>query len=141
MLEQLDVRLAHPTLYGVGTDGAPMIFAGRCTHCGRVTFPRQVYGCEACGAHGGALVDVELATSGELISFAEVHRHRGTDIHAPFVMAEIRLDCGLLLRGTLALPNASGLKVGARLRGTLAGSDGQAGPFELRFAPAEGEHA
>lgn len=141
MLEKLDVPLTHPTLYGVATDGAPMIFAGRCTHCGKVSFPRQAYGCEACGAHGGALVDVELEATGELISFAEVHRYRGTDMDTPFVMAEVRLDCGLLLRGTLALRRASELKVGARLRGTLAAGDRQGSPFEMRFMPMEGEHA
>lgn len=138
MIEKSKAPLAHPTLYGVATDGAPVIFAGRCAHCERVGFPRQTYGCEACGAHGEALAAVDLPAAGELISFAEVHRHHGADIDTPFVMAEIRLDGGLLLRGTLAPRLAGGLKVGARLCGTLVAGDRPGAPLELRFAPVEG---
>jgi uncharacterized OB-fold protein len=138
MIEKFNAPLAHPTLYGAGTDGVPVVLAGRCTHCGRVGFPRQAYGCEACGAHGAALADVDLPADGELISFAEVHRHHGADIDTPFVMAEVRLDGGPLLRATLAPRRAVGLEVGARLRGMLVAGDRPGAALELRFAPVEG---
>jgi uncharacterized OB-fold protein len=120
MIEKFNAPLAHPTLYGAGTDGVPVILAGRCTHCGRVGFPRQAYGCEACGAHGAALADVDLPAD------------------TPFVMAEVRLDGGPLLRATLAPRRAVGLEVGARLRGMLVAGDRPGAALELRFAPVEG---
>lgn len=135
MIERSEAPLAHPTLYGVAPGGAPVVFAGRCSHCQRIGFPRQAYGCEACGAHGEALTDVELPATGELISFAEVHRHHGADIDTPFVMAEVRLDSGLLLRGTLAQQRAAGLQVGARLCGTLVAGKPPGAALELRFTP------
>ncbi|WP_417282908.1 Zn-ribbon domain-containing OB-fold protein [Comamonas sp.] len=135
MIERSEAPLAHPSLYGVAPGGAPVVFAARCAQCSRIGFPRQSYGCEACGAHGEALSDVDLPATGELISFAEVHRHHGTDIDTPFVMAEIRLDSGLLLRGTLAPQHADGLKIGARLFGTLVAGRLPGAALELRFAP------
>lgn len=137
MDEQSGMPLAHPSLYALDSEGTLKLHAGQCVHCGRVGFPRQEYGCEACGAHGTALVDVDLAATGELISFAEVRRHNGADINTPFVMAEVRLDAGPLLRGTLSSRHAAGLQVGERLYGTLVAGDRPGSPLELRFASVE----
>ena len=127
--------VAHPTRYGPTPSGGVRIFGQRCRQCGRVAFPRQAYGCETCGAFGADLVDEDLEATGALASFAQVHRHPGKDIDAPFVMAEIRLTSGPLLRCTLARRDAATLRVGALMPGRLQ-ADGDA-PAELRFSQAE----
>ena len=129
------IPVAHPTLYGPGADGVVRILGQRCRRCGHVAFPRQAYGCETCGAFGEELVAEDLEAAGTLVSFAQVHRHHGKDIEAPFMMAEVRLVSGPLLRCTLAQRDAAGLRSGAPMVGRLmAEADA---PPELRFARAE----
>jgi len=128
--------VAHPTLYGQLADGALAIFGQRCGACGAVSFPRQPYGCETCGAHGEALAAANLAAEGELVSFAQVHRHHGRDIQAPFVMAEVRLSGGPLIRATLGQRDEAGLRIGAAMTGVLVMGEAASGQaLELRFQP------
>ncbi|HEY8540594.1 MAG TPA: OB-fold domain-containing protein [Steroidobacteraceae bacterium] len=126
-------RVAHPTLYGPTTEGGVTLFGLRCRRCAKVGFPRQRYGCENCGAYGDDLLDLDLAPEGELVSFAAVHRHQGRDIQAPFVMAEVRLDSGPLLRCTLAQRDDAGLAIGKRVIGRLVDGTSPDAPRELRF--------
>lgn len=133
-------QVAHPTLYGPLLSGELSIFGQRCGACGKVSFPRQPYGCETCGSAGQTLVAEDLRPDGELVSFALIHRHFGKDILAPFVMAEVRLDSGPMLRCALDVRSDKGLKVGARVRGVLMMSDGPAATApELRFQPQAGQ--
>ncbi len=60
-------------------------------------------GCPACGAGEDHLDPADLAASGTVYSLATVHRHRGRDVEAPFVMGEIQLDDGPLIRATMAV--------------------------------------
>lgn len=131
-------RVAHPTLYGPAAEGGVRLFGLRCRRCARVSFPRQRYGCESCGAYGDDLLDLDLAPEGELVSFAVVHRHQGRDIQAPFVMAEVRLDSGPLLRCTLAQRHDAGLAIGNRVIGRLVDGASPDAPYELRFFAAGG---
>jgi hypothetical protein len=129
-------ELSHPDLYR-STDGVSVELLGtRCAGCGYVAFPRQRYGCERCGASGASLVDVALASSGRLSSFATVHMHQAKNIAAPFVIGEIELDDGPMLRATMVDADDAGLAIGARVVGRLAPAPGDAQPpkFELRFA-------
>lgn len=126
--------LAHPTLYGRAASGEVAIFGQRCARCGQVSFPRQSFGCESCGAHGADLRAEDLPAAGELISFAAVRRYHGRDIEVPFIMAEVRLESGPLLRCALTARDEAGLRPGAPVRGALALSEGPDGPLlELRF--------
>ena len=126
--------LAHPDLYRA--DGR--LLAVRCAECGRVAFPRQAYGCEACGSTRSE--DVELDARGTLLSFATVHLHQSKSIAAPFVIGEIALDAGPTIRTTLVEASDSGLAIGARMRGRLADAPPKEGTgssltplSELRF--------
>jgi len=132
----LAARIEHPTLYKDGSAG-PSLLAARCGACGRVSFPRQNFGCEACGAHGEAMADVEIATRGALISFAVVRKHMGADIEAPFAIGEIRLEAGPVIRCTLADGlEETALRAGAKVTGLLAHNPkSSADVLELRFAP------
>jgi uncharacterized OB-fold protein len=89
---------AHPGLYDV--NGSPPGLKGsRCRSCGTTFFPPLAIGCEVCGSPD--LDDANLAARGRLHSFATVHRHRGSDIEAPFTMAEIILEDGPVIRATM----------------------------------------
>lgn len=127
-------RIEHPTLYGPGTAG-PVLYGSRCAACGRASFPRQNFGCEACGAHGDAMAPVELAARGALVSFAFVRKHMGSDIEAPFAVGEIRLADGPVIRCTLAddVQEAT-LRAGQPMAGVLAHNPkSSADVLELRF--------
>lgn len=127
-------RIEHPTLYGPGP-GGPVLYGSRCRACGRVSFPRQSFGCEACGAHGDAMAPAELAARGALVTFAVVRKHMGGDIEAPFAMGEIRLADGPVIRCTLAddVQEAS-LRAGQAMTGVLAlNPKSSADVVELRF--------
>jgi uncharacterized OB-fold protein len=113
------------------------MLASRCTQCSRVSFPRQSFGCEACGAHGEGMAPVEIAASGALVSYAVVRKHMGSDIAAPFAMGEIRLDAGPVIRCTLMDGlDETALRSGQKMAGALTHNPkSQADVFELRFAP------
>ncbi|MGC3959449.1 MAG: OB-fold domain-containing protein [Verrucomicrobiota bacterium] len=108
-------RLEHPSLYQA-SDGAPLLAGCRCAACGYVGFPFQNFGCEKCGA--ADLAPTQLRARGTLVSFAQVHRHAGKDIAAPFAIGEIRLDDGPLIRCTLA-SNAQAQRIGQIMVGVL----------------------
>ncbi len=127
-------ELVHPDLYNRLADGALRLNGVQCSACGHVAFPFQTYGCEACGAQSDKLEPLGLEAQGSLISFAKVHRHQGKDIEAPFIIAQIQLDCGVFLRATMTSSDDSGLKPGLRVTGQLApGSGLNTGKQELRF--------
>jgi hypothetical protein len=90
---------AYPGLYDVQAD-TPTLSGNRCSECGRVYFPPLTIGCEACGATAEHLIPIPVAASGTVYSLARVHLHRGQP-PVPFTIAEIRLDDGPLIRGTL----------------------------------------
>jgi uncharacterized OB-fold protein len=130
-------RLEHPTLYEA-SDAGPILLGHRCGQCGLAGFPRQSLGCESCGADGARLTPISLDARGKLASFAVVHRHAGKDIAAPFIMGEIALDDGPLIRCTLSAETPSELTIGQRMIGVLehnplAGADVR----ELRFKPEQ----
>ena len=120
-------KLAHPELYGADA----RLLGVRCTDCGRVAFPRQHYGCEACGSVRSE--DVELEPRGTLLSYATVHLHASKSIAPPFVIGEIGLAGGPTLRLTLVESDDGELRIGAPMRGVLHPAPGGEGALELRF--------
>jgi uncharacterized OB-fold protein len=90
---------AHPGLYSV-RERVPVLSGTRCAECGRVYFPPLAIGCEICGAPGERLLPTPVAAGGTVHSLAQVHLHRG-EPETPFTIAEIQLDDGPLIRGTL----------------------------------------
>ena len=120
-------ELKHPELYTADGDSVALLGVC-CNRCGHVGFPRQAYGCEKCGAYGPDLTDVDIPTKGRLQSFATVHHHPSPSITPPFVIGEVRLDAGLVVRATMVETTDADLEVGAPVIGTLSGA-----PAELRF--------
>jgi uncharacterized OB-fold protein len=129
-------ELSHPDLYRSSGGDTVELLGMRCTACGYVAFPRQRYGCEKCGATDSALTEVELASLGDLVSFATVHMHQAKNIAAPFVIGEVELDAGPTLRVTMVEPNDQDLAIGVRVQGRLfpAPGDSPSAKWELRFA-------
>jgi uncharacterized OB-fold protein len=105
-----------------------------------VFFPPHAFGCEVCGALPERTEPAELDAVGVLRSFATVHRHGGTGIEAPFVVGEIALDAGPMVRAVIA--GGHELRIGDRVRALLwtvpaSGASGdQEQKVELRFEPA-----
>jgi uncharacterized OB-fold protein len=134
------VKAVQPELYTVEPADAPLIKAGRCRACGFVFFPPQSYGCESCGAAPENLERVELSGRGKLHSFATVHLHQGKGIEAPFTVGVIVLDDGPAVRAILTERTGAGLKIGDRMRATVApqGRDDSGVELaELRFERVE----
>lgn len=131
-------RLEHPTLYEASDAGPPVLLGHRCGQCGLAGFPRQSLGCESCGGGGDNLKPITLVARGKLVSFAVVHRHAGKDIAAPFIMGEITLDDGPLIRCTLSAETPGALMIGQSMIGVLEHNPAaDASVRELRFKPEQ----
>lgn len=114
------------------TDTGPILAGHRCPRCGRIAFPPDPYGCEACGATAAELEAVDLAAVGRISAVAEVHRHHRPSPPTPFTVATIVLDDGPALKAVLDRPGPWAT-VGAAVQG-LVDEDG-----ELRFGRVPNE--
>lgn len=112
------------------TSGSQPLLAGhRCEECGRVAFPPDPYGCEACGATVDRLSPVDLPARGRIRALAEVHRHHRPEPPTPFTVATIVLEAGPVLKAVLDQPHGWS-RVGAEVIGVVTeGGD-------LRFGQA-----
>ena len=116
----------------------------RCADCGYVFFPPHDFGCEACGALPERTEPTVLAGAGVLRSFATVHRHGGPSIEAPFVVGEIALDAGPMVRAVIAGEHRSAHRRphprgSGRVRAAAGGGDREAkGRAPVRDGRAEG---
>ncbi|PKP72232.1 MAG: hypothetical protein CVT83_00910 [Alphaproteobacteria bacterium HGW-Alphaproteobacteria-5] len=138
----MDRPLAQPGLYAMKMDGHPVLLGQICAACGHVSFPRQDFGCEKCGAYGEMLQKKELEAEGILRSFAEVHLHSGKGIEAPFTIGEVALADGPLVRATMLLHEGEAPVIGRPVSGKLCPQQDAQGEeeLELRFE-MKGERA
>lgn len=119
----------------------PALQGGRCT-CGTVFFPMQTYGCEVCGAHGDALKEQALSGVGTLVSSATVYIDMGQPRLAvpavPFIVGEIALEDGPVIRAILSAASEDELAPGQQMATTLVGiGDDERGHYrDLRFTRA-----
>ena len=122
-----------PTLFRPGEAGAPAVLIGRkCGACGRVHFPPQDYGCEACGAHCDDFPEVELNGTGRIKGVAALTRHDLPNVPNPAYIAEIELDAGPALEALLDAADGANLRAGDRVTAVLVVADGK---VDLRFKP------
>lgn len=131
---------AHRGLYDPDRS-VPVLAGTRCLACDQVFFPPVALGCPACGADERQLAAADLAATGTVYSLATVHRHRGRDIEAPFVMGEIQLDDGPLIRATMAVAEPA-VAIGQRVAATWVvqrTDDEGREVVEPRFAPVAEE--
>jgi uncharacterized protein len=127
-------ELLKPLLYSRSPDGDVTLLGIRCA-CGRVAYPRQPFGCEACGRIE-AVRPVELAAEGVLAAAVEVHLHPGDMPRLPFFIGAVRIDSGPMVKAYLT---AGDLHPGDRVKGVLAPvSDEAEAPLDLRFAAVQG---
>ncbi len=106
---------------------------GECLACGFVFHPFQSYGCERCGEDGPSLVSRVIAGRGRVEATALVQRHADPARPTPFLVVEVALDEGPVVRGLADRPDA--LRAGDRTRAVLVrvpAGDGQRD--EIRFA-------
>lgn len=103
-----------------GIDGSEVLIDGsRCGACGLVAFPPERYGCERCGALTADHEPLGLAAAGTVTARATVHRHHQPTPATPFVVVEVALDAGPVLKALFA--GATPPPFGARVAGTVAG--------------------
>jgi uncharacterized OB-fold protein len=107
---------------------------GQCAHCGHVFYPYQAHGCESCGRHGADLKARALSSRGAVEVATVVHLHHSPARTAPFVVAQVRLDDGPVVRA-LATDD---LAAGAIVHGSWRAVEPDAEPrLGFRFTPID----
>jgi len=132
-----ETRSPAPPLFSVEPGERPSLLGRRCADCGYVSFPPHDFGCEACGALPARTEPTVLAGAGVLRSFATVHRHSGPGIAAPFVVGEIELDAGPMVR--CVIEGETALRIGDRMRAlacSIPASADREAKVEVRFEKA-----
>ncbi|MGA3540156.1 Zn-ribbon domain-containing OB-fold protein [Micromonosporaceae bacterium DT194] len=104
-----------------------------CDSCGAVQHPPRGV-CTGCG-ETGALVWRDDTGAGVVDSFTVVHRAPQRDLAVPYVIARVRLDCGVLLLTRLEGADAQTWRIDDRVRVAWVDlPDGRALPV---FTPAD----
>lgn len=107
--------------------------------CGRLAFPPNPHGCEACGAAGALVAEEMLAGRGRLLAFVTTHHANQRDIPVPYTVASIALESGPVIRALMSKPLGDGLGVNDPVEAVVVeGAPGNpGGAAELRFRPVE----
>lgn len=117
--------------------GAVIALRGQhCRHCSRVAFPPNPYGCENCGAPGGALEDRPLAGRGRVLAFVDVNRAVRPNVSVPYRVGSIGLEDGPIIRALMNMDPGSALEVDDKVEAELVDISGNDTP-QLRFRRME----
>ena len=93
----------------------------RCRACGNLMVP-PAYGCSRCGAGADDFESVTLSPEGNLYTFTRIWvPPAGLEAEAPYTVAVVELDGGVLLPSRIAKGMDEDLSVGQRVR--LTGQD------------------
>ena len=95
--------------------------ASRCPQCGLLAVPPEPIGCERCGAPAAELASATVSSAGIVIGHAVVHEHAWPEPPTPFVVVEVRLDDGPVVRSQLRDAVIGSVDLGARVEGALDG--------------------
>jgi uncharacterized protein len=98
-----------------------------------VAVPPEPIGCERCGLPARELSVAPFPSSGEVTAHAVVHRHARPEPPTPFVVVEVRLDAGPVVRSLLRDARPDEVHIGHRVEGSL---DGDRFAFVLTAAGA-----
>jgi uncharacterized protein len=93
--------------------------ATRCGSCGLVAAPPEPIGCERCGAPAASLVATDIEAVGTVTAVAVVHHHARPEPPTPFVVVEVALDAGPVVRSMLRGAAAPGPELGQRVTGSF----------------------
>src|SRR5262245_37084751 len=93
--------------------------ASRCPQCGLLVVPPEPIGCERCGTSSAELTSTTVPSEGTVIGCAVVHEHARPEPPTPFVVVEVRLDAGPVVRSLLRDAVAGGVALGDRVDGVF----------------------
>jgi len=93
--------------------------ASRCPRCGLLAVPPEPIGCERCGTPASELAAATVSSAGAVIGHAVVHEHARPEPPTPFVVVEVRLDDGPVVRSLLRDAVAGGVGLGDRVEGAV----------------------
>ena len=93
--------------------------ASRCPQCGLLAVPPEPIGCERCGAPAAELAATTVGSSGVVIGHAVVHEHARAEPATPFVVVEVRLDDGPVVRSLLRAAAPGDVALGDRVEGAV----------------------
>ena len=121
----------------VSKEEAPTVTGGRCKTCDYVFAPFQTFGCERCGSHGKALEPYSLNAVGRLQAWATVFAHRFPQPATPFMVLQIELESGPIIRALASDTDDRGLFSGIKVVGRRAPSleDTSVEPIRFGLAP------
>ena len=91
--------------------------ASRCPQCGLLAVPPEPFGCERCGAPAAPLSAASVSSAGVVVGHAVVHEHARPEPPTPFVVVEVRLDDGPVLRSLLRGAGPGDVDLGDRVEG------------------------
>src|SRR3954462_12230509 len=108
--------------------------ASRCPRCGLLAVPPEPIGCERCGTPASELAAAAVSSAGAVIGHAVVHEHARPEPPTPFVVVEVRLADGPVVRSLLRGAGPGDVDLGDRVEG--ATEDGR-----FAFVTANGAHS
>jgi uncharacterized OB-fold protein len=91
----------------------------RCPGCGLVAVPPEPIGCERCGTPVAALQPTTISSAGVVTGHAVVHEHARPEPPTPFVVVEVLLDDGPVVRSLLRGAGPGDVALGDRVDGEL----------------------
>jgi uncharacterized protein len=86
-----------------------------------VAVPPEPIGCERCGLPARAFTVSAFPSTGEVTAHAVVHHHAKPEPPTPFVVVEVRLDAGPVVRSRLRDARSDEVRIGQRVEGSLDG--------------------
>src|SRR4051812_14060433 len=81
-----------------GHEMSSPLTASRCPRCGLLAVPPEPFGCERCGTPAAELSPAAVSSAGVVIGHAVVHEHARAEPPTPFMVVEVRLDDGPVVR-------------------------------------------
>jgi uncharacterized OB-fold protein len=112
----------------------PALVGGKCASCGHIFFPFQSYGCEKCGSH--ELASIQLSGCGKLICSAQVHMSANPAFPSPYVVGSIQTDDGAVVRAVLSVGADADLVPGTPMVTELVPETRpEQGAYDIRFKP------
>ena len=91
----------------------------RCPQCGLLVVPPEPLGCERCGTPASQLRATVVASTGVVTACAVVHEHSRPEPPTPFVVVEVRLDDGPVVRSLLRGATPLDVALGDRVDGVI----------------------
>src|SRR3954462_1926943 len=121
-------------LPGGGHEMTSELTGSRCPLCGLLAVRAEPFGCERCGTPAAQLSPAAVSLAGVVIGHAVVHEHARPEPPTPFVVVEVRLDDGPVVRSLLRGAGPGDVDLGDRVEG--ATEDGR-----FAFVTANGAHS